>query len=246
MLYVAVGQAGVQLTEALADICPSIDSSSLIFIDSETKTLQKAAARLPQASFVATDTGGNGNCWSKGYFQTSNAVVERVCHNIQRNLERSCHEGLVLVHGLGGGTGSGFGSRLVECISDLFVDAATPLASISILPFESLGESPLQAYNSSLCLSFLEEFTDASIIVRNDDLVRSCAAKSFDYTTLNKIAWGHIMPSMQRFWDVLKYTSPDPSEKWIHAYSTDATAFAAPKRSLKRDKRWVSRHMLQY
>lgn len=59
----------------------------------------------------------------------------------------------------------GLSSALLERIRDNY-----PLAyilSIPIAPF-SLGDTPLQHYNSLLCLSWLQTYSDAVLLIQND------------------------------------------------------------------------------
>lgn len=59
----------------------------------------------------------------------------------------------------------GLSSALLESVRDNY-----PLAyilSIPVAPF-SLGDSPLQHYNSLLCLSWLQTYSDAVLLLQND------------------------------------------------------------------------------
>ena len=64
--------------------------------------------------------GGAGNNWASGYCQ-----AEQVKEDIMDMLEREADgsdslEGFVLLHSIAGGTGSGMGSYLLECINDRY------------------------------------------------------------------------------------------------------------------------------
>ena len=72
---------------------------------------------------------------------------------LRKEVERSdFFLGMVLVHSLAGGTGSGLGSRLVEEYRDTF--GKSYLMSASIWP-NSSGETPLQHYNTCFSLAHL-------------------------------------------------------------------------------------------
>lgn len=63
---------------------------------------------------------------------------------------------------------TGFGSHLVELIREEY-----PLAyilSVAVAPFHT-GETPLQHYNSLLCLSWLQKYTDGILLFSNDDVL---------------------------------------------------------------------------
>ena len=63
----------------------------------------------------------------------------------------------------------GLGSALLESVRDNY-----PLAyilSVPVAPF-SLGDTPLQHYNSLLCLSWLQTYCDAMLLIQNDVILR--------------------------------------------------------------------------
>jgi tubulin gamma len=70
--------------------------------------------------FVAKEGGGAGNNWGSGYRQGSEHA-EHVMEMIEREADGSDSlEGFVLSHSIAGGTGSGMGSFLLECLNDNF------------------------------------------------------------------------------------------------------------------------------
>ncbi|EOD08281.1 hypothetical protein EMIHUDRAFT_120931, partial [Emiliania huxleyi CCMP1516] len=76
--------------------------------------------------------------------------------------------GVMLAHSLGGGTGSGLGSRLVQELRDEHPRAY--LLASSIAPFGA-GELPLAAYNGTLALATLQEHSDAVLLFDNASLM---------------------------------------------------------------------------
>lgn len=99
---------------------------------------------------------GRGNNWALGYSATYREHSSSDPHSLEntapplyeRALEALRHEaeradyflGVMLVHSLAGGTGSGLGSRLIEEYRDTFGKAY--LATTSVWPHSS-GETPL-------------------------------------------------------------------------------------------------------
>ena len=55
--------------------------------------------------------------------------------------------------------------------------ATAPLVSTTVLPF-SVGELPLQHYNATLCLSRVNQETDACFLFSNNDLLSLCAKRN--------------------------------------------------------------------
>lgn len=76
--------------------------------------------------------------------------------NQNRKEVESCDyfSGCVVSHSIGGGTGSGLGSHIIEEIRTNY--PLNHILSISIVPFAT-GESPLQNYNSLLTLTWLQK-----------------------------------------------------------------------------------------
>nr|CAH8873066.1 unnamed protein product [Trichobilharzia regenti] len=76
--------------------------------------------------------------------------------------------GICLVHSLAGGTGSGFGLRLLEEAQDNL--GVRLCLTFSVMPY-CYGESPLQAYNILLSLAGLTRIADGIVLLYNDWLL---------------------------------------------------------------------------
>ncbi|ELU02208.1 hypothetical protein CAPTEDRAFT_136680 [Capitella teleta] len=96
-------------------------------------------------------------------------VIERALEVTRKEIERcDAFTGCLLVHSLGGGTGSGLGSAFTESLRDLYPMAN--LISCVVLPYAS-GESPLQFYNTLLSLNVLLNTSDAIVYFSNDEIL---------------------------------------------------------------------------
>ena len=73
-----------------------------------------------------------------------------------------------MLHSVGGGTGSGFGSRLVEHFEDEFPCAE--LISAAIWPHPK-GDTPLQSYNSCLSTAHLLKHANSVLLFENDHML---------------------------------------------------------------------------
>nr|DBA25348.1 TPA: hypothetical protein GDO54_012886 [Pyxicephalus adspersus] len=99
---------------------------------------------------------GRGNNWAYGK-KRDQSLLERTMESFRKELERrDCYSGTVILHSLCGGTGSGLGSRLCQEIRDNY--PAGHLLSVTTAPHET-GDTPLQHYNSLLCLSYLQSLS---------------------------------------------------------------------------------------
>jgi len=158
-----------------------------VLVDAEPKVVRALlAGHYPGFAFdpclLACGESGRGGNFALGYAGTGAAalpaaamsgrpeLVDRALDATRCQVERchGAHLGTVLMHSLGGGTGSGLGARLVEELRDTYPHSL--LATVSVLPM-SLGENPLQSLNALLALAALQELTDAILLYENDRLM---------------------------------------------------------------------------
>uniref|UniRef100_H3HAQ6 Tubulin/FtsZ GTPase domain-containing protein n=1 Tax=Phytophthora ramorum TaxID=164328 RepID=H3HAQ6_PHYRM len=101
-------------------------------------------------------------------------LVELVMDSLRREIEAvDCYQGSMVMHSLGGGTGSGLGCRVLERMRDTYPKAYIVTASVA--PSCTRGDSPLQNYNAVLTLRCLQEVADAVIYKDNDEMLRTAA-----------------------------------------------------------------------
>ena len=71
-------------------------------------------------NFVFGRTGA-GNNWAKGYYTEGAELIDSVLDVVRKEVEEcDCLQGFQITHSLGGGTGSGMGTLLLEKIRDLY------------------------------------------------------------------------------------------------------------------------------
>jgi tubulin gamma len=80
-------------------------------------------------------------------------------------------EGFVLCHSIAGGTGSGMGSHLLECLNDRY--AKKLVQTYSVFPNqEETSDVVVQPYNSILTLKRLTLNADCVVVLDNTSLNR--------------------------------------------------------------------------
>ena len=118
--------------------------------------------------------GGAGNNWALGYNMCSGEFLEASLNCIRRELEFCDNTAsLVTLHSMGGGTGSGLGTRMTEAMCDHFPDIT--LLNIAVAPYH-FSEVVVQHYNSLLCLSKVIAATHGVMLFENEvaqDLCKS-------------------------------------------------------------------------
>ena len=84
-------------------------------------------------------------------------------------------DGVVLVHSLAGGTGSGTGSRIAEVVREEYPSECMVSVCAGPLVDAGLADSPLQYVNACLAIAKLQEHTDGVLLFRNGDVLRGLA-----------------------------------------------------------------------
>ncbi|KAJ7397611.1 Tubulin delta chain [Pitangus sulphuratus] len=116
---------------------------------------------------------GSGNNWANGYSVHGPRHKESIMDLVQKEAER-CDRlgGFVTTMSMAGGTGSGLGAFVTQCLRDAF--PASFILNHLIWPYGT-GEVIVQNYNSVLTLSHLYRSADALLVHQNDVIHKICA-----------------------------------------------------------------------
>ncbi|XP_050177512.1 tubulin delta chain isoform X2 [Myiozetetes cayanensis] len=116
---------------------------------------------------------GSGNNWANGYSVHGPRHKESIMELVQKEAER-CDRlgGFVTTMSMAGGTGSGLGAFVTQCLRDAF--PASFILNHLIWPYGT-GEVIVQNYNSVLTLSHLYRSADALLVHQNDVIHKICA-----------------------------------------------------------------------
>ncbi|KAK8889484.1 Tubulin delta chain [Tritrichomonas musculus] len=218
LISVGVGQCGVQMASSFIDYYMteasthiSADACSRFFfetkekkyvsrcvlIDTENKAVSELVKERTGSSNWKYDRQsiwaqgcGSGNNWAYGYEQNGFAAKNEVMDRMQHQAEK-CDRfgGFVMFQSLAGGTGSGLGSRITECVRDAFGHNAHIMNNV-VWPYKA-GEVQVQSYNSVLSLSTLLKNSDAVVVTYNDVLHEICSdvkgAENVSFADMNTI-----------------------------------------------------------
>lgn len=171
------------------------------------RTLSKKESSVKRGTFasweyspssIAHVYGGAGNNWALGYEMCTGEFLEVALDSIRREAEQcDMPPSLLVTHSVGGGTGSGMGTRLSENIADHFSDMTR--VNIAIAPYH-FGEVAVQHYNSLLCMSKVVECADAVILIENEAVRRICTVQQKIATPtiwdVNATIAGHLVPAL--------------------------------------------------
>jgi len=158
-------------------ICNGDGKFPAVNIDSEhkvVKNLWRQFGNRYNKNNLISGVKGCGSNWALGYYGNKDSregsLLCKTLDAIRKETERcSSFSGIILIHSLAGGTGSGLGSLLHQMLREEY--PMNYILSCVITPHAS-GESPLQNYNTTLCLSSIHDNTDSILLFNNDEVLQ--------------------------------------------------------------------------
>jgi tubulin beta len=116
---------------------------------------------------------GAGNNWAKGYYTEGQELCESILDVIRKEAE-SCDalQGFQLTHSLGGGTGSGLGTLLLNKLREEYPDRI--LSTYSVVPSPKVSDTVVEPYNCTLSVHQLVESADEVFCIDNEALYDIC------------------------------------------------------------------------
>ena len=130
------------------------------------------------------------NNYARGHYTVGREKIELVMDRI-RKLTDNCTglQGFLIFHAVGGGTGSGFGSLLLERLSADYGKKSK--LDFCVYPSPKISTAVVEPYNSVLSTQSLLEHTDVAFLLDNEAIYDICKT-SLDiekptYTHLNRL-----------------------------------------------------------
>jgi tubulin alpha len=130
------------------------------------------------------------NNYARGHYTIGKEIIEITMERI-RKLSENCSglQGFLVFHSVGGGTGSGLGSLLLERLSVEFGKKSK--LGFTVYPSPQVSTAVVEPYNSVLATHSLLEHTDVAIVLDNEAIYEICQ-KSLNierptYTNLNRL-----------------------------------------------------------
>uniref|UniRef100_A0A3Q3ABE6 Tubulin epsilon 1 n=1 Tax=Kryptolebias marmoratus TaxID=37003 RepID=A0A3Q3ABE6_KRYMA len=145
--------------------------------------LQGPLREVFDSTQLLTDVSGSGNNWAVGYMTYGSAYRESIVDKLRRASERcDCLQCFFLIHSMGGGTGSGLGTKVLSLLEEEFPDVCRIVTSMYPSAEDDVITSP---YNSVLAMRELTEHADCVLPVENQsltDIVHSSLKQRLGYT----------------------------------------------------------------
>lgn len=123
---------------------------------------------------LLTDASGSGNNWAHGHELYARRYEEELMESVRRAVE-PCEslQGFFMLHSLGGGTGSGLGSAIMEQLRDYYPQVYRFACSIFPSEDDDVITSP---YNAMLSCATLMDAADCVLPIENQALIDICAS----------------------------------------------------------------------
>ena len=132
---------------------------------------------------------GAANNWARGYQVEGERIIDQVMNVIDAQVDKTeSLQGFLVSHSIGGGSGSGVGSLIVEKLREAY--PKKKIFTFSVAPSALISDSAVEAYNAVLSLEKLKQNADATILLDNEALFRIAQSKlkrSPNYMDLNRM-----------------------------------------------------------
>jgi len=165
-----------------------------VFIDLEPGVIDEVRTgkykRLYHPEQLISGKEDASNNYARGHYTVGKNIVDTALDRIRRVAE-VCKglQGFLIFHAVGGGTGSGLGSLLMERLS---VDyGKKSKIGFTVYPSPQVSTAVVEPYNSVLSTHSLLEHTDVDVILDNEAIYEICN-KGLDverptYSNLNRV-----------------------------------------------------------
>lgn len=152
-------------------------------------------------NFIFGQTGA-GNNWAKGHYTEGNLklrqpdfpyflvinctkfskiallfsgreILDEILDCVRKEAEPcDCLQGFQILHSLGGGTGSGTGTLIIQMIKEIYPDSVAQ--SYSVVPSPKVSDIVVEPYNATLSVNSLIECADQTFLIDNEALFDIC------------------------------------------------------------------------
>ena len=118
---------------------------------------------------LMTDVSGSGNNWAVGHYMYGDKYREKIFDIVRQETEKcDCLQSFFVFHSMGGGTGSGLGSRILSLLREEYKH----VYKFSVPVFPSAEDDVITSpYNSVLAIRLLTEISDCVLPIDNQALI---------------------------------------------------------------------------
>ena len=132
---------------------------------------------------------GAANNWARGYNVEGERVIDQIMNTIDSAVEKTKSlQGFLITHSIGGGSGSGLGSLIIERLRQAY--PKKKIFTFSVVPSPLISDAAVEPYNAVLSLQKIRENADCAVLLDNEALFRIAKTRlqrSPNYMDLNHI-----------------------------------------------------------
>ena len=132
---------------------------------------------------------GAANNWARGFYSEGEKVIDQIMNVIDSAVQKTQGlQGFMVTHSIGGGSGSGLGSLILQRLRQTY--PKKKIFTFSVAPSPLISDSAVEPYNAVLTLAKLRDNADAAVILDNEALFRIAKARlgrAPNYMDLNRI-----------------------------------------------------------
>lgn len=146
-------------------------------------------SQLFDESCIIRKIPGAANNWARGYNVEGERIIDQIMNVIDAAVEKTKSlQGFLITHSIGGGSGSGLGSLILERLRQAYPKKR--IFTFSVAPSPLISDSAVEPYNAVLTLQRILDNADAAVLLDNEALFRIAKSKlhrSPNYMDLNQI-----------------------------------------------------------
>jgi tubulin/FtsZ family protein/tubulin-like protein len=132
---------------------------------------------------------GAANNWARGYHVEGERTIDQVMNTIDAAVAKTKSlQGFLLTHSIGGGSGSGLGSLILERLRATY--PKKKIFTFSVVPSPLISDAAVEPYNAVLTLQKIKDNADCAVLLDNQALfriARSRLQRTPNYMDLNHI-----------------------------------------------------------
>lgn len=165
-----------------------------VYVDLEPSVVDEVRTgeyrKLFHPEQLITGTEDAANNYARGHYTAGKEMIETTLDRI-RKLADQCSglQGFLIFHSVAGGTGSGFGSLLLERLSSDYGKRSK--LDFCVYPSPHLSTSVVEPYNSTFATHALLEHTDVAFMLDNEAIYDICrknlGIQCPSYSNLNRL-----------------------------------------------------------
>ncbi|MES1913545.1 MAG: hypothetical protein MHM6MM_005734 [Cercozoa sp. M6MM] len=165
-----------------------------VFVDLEPTVIDEIRTgvyrRLFHPAQLLSGKEDAANNYARGHYTVGKEMIEATIDRIRKVADNCIGlQGFMVFHSFGGGTGSGFGSLLLERLSEEY--GRKSKLEFAIYPSPHISTTIVEPYNSVLCAHSMMEHSDVAFMVDNEALYDICCNKlgveAPTYLNLNRL-----------------------------------------------------------